>query len=79
MARKGRGQLSAIERLPEECGPIITWAATALQDRDRTQTDIYEEFFLKMQALQAELASGGSPLVDPRPVDDLGVAEGPAR
>ncbi|MER9211587.1 DUF3486 family protein [Mesorhizobium sp. M0663] len=54
MARKGRGQLSAIERLPDECGPIITWAATALQDRDRTQTEIYEEFFLKMQALQAE-------------------------
>jgi len=29
--------------------------------------------------LQAELASGGSPLVDTRPVDDLGVAEGAAR
>ncbi|MCP3753237.1 dicarboxylate/amino acid:cation symporter [Pseudomonas sp. SBB6] len=29
--------------------------------------------------LQAELASGGSPLTDPRPMDDLGVAEGPAR
>ncbi|MFK0090059.1 dicarboxylate/amino acid:cation symporter [Pseudomonas sp. NPDC090755] len=29
--------------------------------------------------LQAELASGGSPLVDTRPVDDLGVAEGVAR
>ncbi|AIL60483.1 dicarboxylate/amino acid:cation symporter [Pseudomonas alkylphenolica] len=29
--------------------------------------------------LQSELASGGSPLVDTRPMDDLGVAEGPAR
>ncbi|QGW76392.1 C4-dicarboxylate transporter DctA [Pseudomonas alkylphenolica] len=29
--------------------------------------------------LQTELASGGSPLVDTRPMDDLGVAEGPAR
>ncbi|MGH8383726.1 dicarboxylate/amino acid:cation symporter [Pseudomonas sp.] len=29
--------------------------------------------------LQAELASGGSPLIDNRPMDDLGVAEGPAR
>ncbi|MBF8780762.1 dicarboxylate/amino acid:cation symporter [Pseudomonas fulva] len=29
--------------------------------------------------LQAELASGGSPLADTRPTDDLGVAEGPAR
>ncbi|TIV30502.1 MAG: DUF3486 family protein, partial [Mesorhizobium sp.] len=54
MARKGRGQLSAIERLPEECGPIIAWAATELQNRDRTQTEIYQEFFLKMQELQAE-------------------------
>ncbi|MCO7517420.1 dicarboxylate/amino acid:cation symporter [Pseudomonas guariconensis] len=34
---------------------------------------------LDTDQLQAELASGGSPLVDPRPVDDLGVAEGPAR
>lgn len=54
MARKGRGQLSAIERLPEECGPIITWAATELQNRDRTQTEIYQEFFLKLQQLQVE-------------------------
>ncbi len=29
--------------------------------------------------LQSELASGGSPLIDTRPMDDLGVAEGPAR
>ncbi len=29
--------------------------------------------------LQAELASGGSPLVDTRPTDDLGVAEGAVR
>ncbi|QBF28052.1 dicarboxylate/amino acid:cation symporter [Pseudomonas tructae] len=29
--------------------------------------------------LHSELASGGSPLVDTRPMDDLGVAEGPAR
>ncbi|PSS49426.1 dicarboxylate/amino acid:cation symporter [Pseudomonas sp. BBP2017] len=29
--------------------------------------------------LQAELASGGAPLIDTRPMDDLGVAEGPAR
>lgn len=54
MARKGRGQLSGIERLPPECDGIIAWAAGALQDRERTQTDIYEEFFAKMQALQAE-------------------------
>jgi len=29
--------------------------------------------------LASELASGGTPLVDTRPTDDLGVAEGPAR
>ncbi|AIR89904.1 dicarboxylate/amino acid:cation symporter [Pseudomonas cremoricolorata] len=29
--------------------------------------------------LQSELASGGAPLEDTRPTDDLGVAEGPAR
>lgn len=53
MARKGRGQLSAIERLPPECDDIIDWAEGELRDRERTQTEIYEEFFLKMQALQA--------------------------
>lgn len=51
---KGRGQLSAIERLPPECDPIIDWAEEQLRDRERTQTEIYEEFFLKMQQLQAE-------------------------
>ncbi|QXH52747.1 dicarboxylate/amino acid:cation symporter [Pseudomonas fakonensis] len=34
---------------------------------------------LDTDTLQAELASGGSPLTDTRPTDDLGVAEGPAR
>ncbi|MNM64155.1 Aerobic C4-dicarboxylate transport protein [compost metagenome] len=29
--------------------------------------------------LASELASGGAPLEDTRPTDDLGVAEGPAR
>lgn len=33
---------------------------------------------LDTDTLQAELASGGSPLIDTRPTDDLGVAEGPA-
>ncbi|EKT4522242.1 dicarboxylate/amino acid:cation symporter [Pseudomonas putida] len=34
---------------------------------------------LDTDQLQAELASGGAPLVESRPLDDLGVAEGPAR
>ncbi|MBX3580819.1 MAG: DUF3486 family protein [Rhizobiaceae bacterium] len=54
MARKGRGLLSAIERLPRECDPIIQWADAELRDRNRTQTEIYAEFFEKMQALQVE-------------------------
>ncbi|MDF0729143.1 dicarboxylate/amino acid:cation symporter [Pseudomonas entomophila] len=33
---------------------------------------------LDTDKLQSELASGGSPLVETRPTDDLGVAEGPA-
>ncbi|MGE7993335.1 dicarboxylate/amino acid:cation symporter [Pseudomonas sp. NPDC089554] len=33
---------------------------------------------LDTDKLQSELASGGSPLVETRPADDLGVAEGPA-
>jgi len=53
MAR-GRGRLSGIELLPDEATPIIAWAAEQLQDRDRTQQEIYEEFFGKLQALQAE-------------------------
>lgn len=56
MAR-GRGRLSNIELLPEEASPIIAWAAEELRKRGdgaRTQTEIYEEFFQKLQALQAE-------------------------
>jgi hypothetical protein len=52
--RTGRGQLSAIERLPEACSPAIAAAAAALQDRERTQTEIYQEFFAALQAVQAE-------------------------
>lgn len=54
MSRKGRGQLSGIERLPEECTPVIVWAAQALQDRDKTQSEIYQEFFAQLQAIQLE-------------------------
>lgn len=54
MSRKGRGQLSAIERLPRECDSIIAWAASELQDRERTQTEIYEEFHGKLEALKRE-------------------------
>lgn len=52
MARKGRGWLSAIEKLPEECGDAIAWAARELQDRDRTQLEIYAEFKQKLEEVQ---------------------------
>lgn len=50
----GRGRLSGIELLPEECAPIVAWAAEELQKRERTQTEIYDEFYEKMNALHQE-------------------------
>lgn len=56
MARQGRGQLSGIERLPAEATPIIAWANDELRRREagRTQTEIYQEFHTKLEALQRE-------------------------
>lgn len=50
----GRGQLSGIEKLPRDCDRIIADAALALQDRNRTQLDIYEEFFNALNALKRD-------------------------
>lgn len=50
----GRGRLTGIELLPEECSEIVAWAAQELQDREKSQTDIYAEFYAKMEALQRE-------------------------
>ncbi|MCR5855982.1 DUF3486 family protein [Mesorhizobium sp. J428] len=50
--RSGRGRLSGMEQLPEEASPIIAAAAEALRDRERTQLDIYEEFFNALNALK---------------------------
>lgn len=50
----GRGRLNGIELLPEECGPVVAWAAEALQDRDRPQTEIYQEFAARLQAVDKE-------------------------
>jgi len=49
-----RSRLSGIELLPEECAPIVAAAAAALQDRDKTQVDIYQEFFAQLEALKKE-------------------------
>lgn len=53
MAR-GRGHLNLIEQLPEECSGVVAWAADQLQDRKRTQTEIYEEFVSKLQEVERE-------------------------
>lgn len=60
MARKGRGRLSAIDLLPEECSEAISWAAEQLAGRDRTQLDIYAEFKEKLITLQGETDLGFS-------------------
>lgn len=51
---KGRGWLSSIDRLPDECSAIVTWASQELANLDRTQLDIYAEFKQKLIALQGE-------------------------
>lgn len=51
---KGRGRLSSIQLLPQECSDIVIWAAGELQQSPRTQLDIYQEFVLKLQERQRE-------------------------
>ncbi|SIQ24133.1 Protein of unknown function [Rhizobium sp. RU35A] len=51
---KGRGWLSKIDLLPEECRGIVNWAAKELANLDRTQVDVYAEFKQKLIALQHE-------------------------
>lgn len=51
---KGRGWLSSIDKLPEECQSIVSWAARELAGMDRTQVDVYGEFKKKLIALQGE-------------------------
>jgi len=50
----GRGRLSSFDLLPPEADGIVSWAASELSDREKTQTDIYAEFVGKCQALMAE-------------------------
>lgn len=56
--KKGRGHLSSIDLLPEECSDIITWAAQELAARSRTQLDVYQEWKQKLIALQGETGIG---------------------
>lgn len=50
----GRGRPTGIEMLPEACSPLIIWAAGELQNRNRSQTDIYREFCERLLALNDE-------------------------
>lgn len=54
MAPHTRPRPSSIDLLPEECEGIVAWAAQELANTPRSQTDIYAEFMLKLQQLQAE-------------------------
>ena len=50
----GRGRLSSFDLLPKEADHIVAWAASALCDRERTQTDIYAEFVSECEKLMKE-------------------------
>ncbi|WP_026784221.1 phage protein Gp27 family protein [Pleomorphomonas koreensis] len=54
MAPHTRPRPSSIDLLPEECEGIVAWAAQELANTPRSQTEIYAEFVLKLQQLQAE-------------------------
>lgn len=42
--REGRGRLSSIEMLPEECDQDIAWANVALREKKMPQTEILRQF-----------------------------------
>ncbi|MDE1917655.1 MAG: DUF3486 family protein [Sphingomonadales bacterium] len=42
--REGRGRLSSIDMLPEECDEDIAWANTELRERKMPQTEILKQF-----------------------------------
>ncbi|WP_150526266.1 phage protein Gp27 family protein [Roseibium sediminis] len=56
--KRGRGRLSAIDLLPDECDGIVAEAAKDLVAMDRTQVDIYQDFRNKLIALQGETGLG---------------------
>lgn len=50
----GRGRLSGIELLPDACADAVAWAAEELQKRERTQTEIYQDFVSKLEGVHRE-------------------------
>lgn len=49
-----RGRLTNIELLPDACAHVVAWAAEELQNRDRTQTEIYQEFVARLETVARE-------------------------
>lgn len=52
---RGRGRLSSIEQLPEDCDDIVAWAAEALRDRQFSQVDILDKFNQQLRDRAIEL------------------------
>lgn len=52
---RGRGRLSSIEQLPEDCDDIVAWAALELREREHTQIDILDKFNQKLRDRAVEL------------------------
>jgi hypothetical protein len=50
----GRGRLSGIELLPDACADAVAWAAEELQKRERTQTEIYQDFVSMLEGVHRE-------------------------
>lgn len=53
-AKRGRGRLSSIELMPEQCDGLIAWASQELASRNRPQTEIYEEFVEECHSILKE-------------------------
>lgn len=54
MARKGRGRLNSLQLLPPDVNYIVSWAAGELQNTNRSQLDIYQEFSDKLNHAKRE-------------------------
>ena len=54
--RAGRGQLSSIDLLPEECRPHVAWANQELAQNERTAQDIWEELNDRLEPLGQEIS-----------------------
>ncbi|OCJ65032.1 hypothetical protein A6U97_12080 [Agrobacterium tumefaciens] len=50
----GRGRLSGLQLLPEECAHIVAAASAELNKNARPQTEIYRDFVANLEALDKE-------------------------